>query len=111
MNLDNHRAKKSRWAVLMYHFDEMCQSVMEEGETICLEELQNRLKKKYGVKCRATTVAKMARKLEVDHGITPIRVYYELNTEYFQRVGKHRPGTPRAWKKYIRDNEEIDAKS
>jgi len=84
---------------------------MKKDETITIEELQSRLKEKYGFKCWAKTISKLNRKLEAEYGIAPLKVYYELNPEYLSRVGRHHTGTPRAWKKYIQDEKELDAQS
>ena len=100
------RARHSR---VTYHFDEACQSVLAQGETVSLEELQKRLKDRYGLKPRATTIAKVNREIEVEQGIAPLKVSYELNPEYFSTVGKHRPNTPRSWKRYMQSGQEIDS--
>jgi hypothetical protein len=66
-----------------------------------LEELQRRLQAKYGVKVIARTIAKTTRRLVREHGIGPLKTYYELNAEYFEKVGRHCPKTPRSWKRYF----------
>ena len=93
---------------MIYHFDEMCQSVLEKGEKIPLEELQLRIKKKYGIKLRAETFARYVRKIEVEHGIAPLNTYYEINAEYLDRVGRNRQGTSWAWKRYMQGENKVD---
>jgi len=75
---------------------------------VSVEELQDRLQERYGVRCRPETIANMVRKLGVEHGLTPLQTYYKLNTEYFERVGRHCPNRPRSWKRYTDAEDELD---
>lgn len=91
--------------LLHYHFDEACQDVLNEGERVCLEDLQRRLQQKYGHKVRPQTIAKIVRRLEAEHGIGPLKTYYELNTEYFRKVRRHCPKKGRVWRQYLGEDD------
>ena len=108
MNPKNYGAIRRKRATVIYHFDEACFSVMEPNESISLEELQFRLKGKYGIKFGSRTVAKVLRRIEVERGVSPLKTYCELNPEYYSRIGKHRKGTARIWKKYMKGESELD---
>lgn len=110
MNPENERTTRQQWDLVMRHFDEACRAVMEQGEVVSVEELQKRFRETYGFKPRAETVAKAARALGSTYGLGPLKTYYELNPAYFDKVGRHCPGTPRAWKKYTANAEELDEK-
>lgn len=105
-NCQPNSLKRRKWDLFRYHFDEACLSILDESELIPIAEFQNRIKQKYGSKCYAKTIARLNRRLEAEHGIAPLRIYCELNPEFYQTVGKHRKGTPTAWKKYAQEDTE-----
>jgi hypothetical protein len=93
--------KANRDSLLRYHFDEVCQLVLRQGERVSLEELQRRWKDTFDIKPYATFIARRNREIEAEHGIAPLRVTYELNPEYVQKVGCNRKGTPRSWNQIL----------
>lgn len=100
MDPEKHVQQRRDWARVMYHFDEACRCVLtEDGERVSIEEVQARFRDEYGVKPRPETIAKANRQLATEHGVAPLSIYVALNPEYYGRVGRHRPGSPRVWQR------------
>ena len=111
MNVQSGWSPTRARRVLVYHFDEACRSVMEEGEVIPIEELQRRLQQCYGVKCRQETIARTSRGLASPRWGGPLRLYCELNEDYAEHVGQRRRCKPRVWKKYTADEESLNGET
>ena len=108
MDSENKKQLTQMRDASIYHFDEACQLLLEVGETVSLEELQQRFKRRYGVKPRAETIAHTLRQIEVQHGISPLNTYFEIKQEYFDKIVKNRPNTSPVWNKYRTANPQID---
>jgi hypothetical protein len=88
--------------VVKYHLDEACLCVLKEGEVVSSEELRQRLKDVFGALPHPQTIPLVNRQIEIEQGVAPLKVTYELNPEYYEKIGCACKGTPRSWMKYLK---------